>query len=74
MKIIDDGVGRKKAGELEKSSVHVSRGTLITNERISILAKSHNIEIKCEIIDLYDKNKEACGTKIEFYIPLITEN
>ena len=24
--------------------------------------------------DLYNKNKEACGTKIEFYIPLITEN
>ena len=72
--IIDDGVGRKKACELEKSSVHTSKGTFITNERISILAKSHNIEIKCEIIDLYDKNKEACGTKIEFYIPLITEN
>jgi ligand-binding sensor domain-containing protein len=72
--IKDDGVGRKKACELEKSSVHTSKGTLITNERISILAKSHNIEIKCEIIDLYDKNKEACGTKIEFYIPLITEN
>ena len=72
--IEDDGVGRKKAGELEKSSAHVSKGTIITNERISILAKSHNIEIKCEVIDLYDKNKEAYGTRIEFFIPLITEN
>jgi len=69
----DDGVGRKKANELGGNDTYESKGMSITSDRISILAKTNKIDIKFEIIDLYDENSVPCGTKIEFNLPLIKD-
>jgi len=69
----DDGVGRKKANELGSNDTYESKGMSITSDRISILAKTNKIDIKFEIIDLYDENNVPCGTKIEFNLPLIKD-
>lgn len=67
--VIDNGVGRKKAGEL-RSSTHIPRGMQIVNERIELSnTKLHN-NVTTEIIDLYDNDNNPCGTKavIDFNI------
>ncbi|MBN4072441.1 tetratricopeptide repeat protein [Crocinitomix catalasitica] len=67
--IEDNGVGRKKAGELSKnSSGHRSMGMDITTERLDILnaKKTHYIEIT----DLEDGEGAAQGTRIEIMIPI----
>jgi LytS/YehU family sensor histidine kinase len=70
--IEDDGVGRKKARELEQSKDkdHRSMATTITNERLANLNKKLKQKIHFEIIDLKDENGNAAGTKVIFEIPL----
>lgn len=70
--IEDNGIGRKKAQELNKSKKdNKSKGTFITNERLSLLNQTQPRKgYKVEIIDLYDKYDLACGTRVEIFIPL----
>ncbi len=71
LEVQDDGVGRVKAKELEtdESLDHLSMATSITTERIEFLRRRYRKKIKMEIIDLFDKNGNACGTKVHFIIP-----
>ncbi|MEP7230338.1 MAG: histidine kinase [Ginsengibacter sp.] len=63
--IVDNGVGRKAASELSKSSTskYKSMGLQITKERIALLDNEQG-ENSIAIEDLYDDNGNAEGTKI----------
>jgi len=65
--IDDNGIGRKKALELKeqqsKTKRHVSKGMSISKDRIDILQKQGQ-HASLHIIDKYDDNGEATGTKV----------
>lgn len=71
--IEDNGVGRFKAGEIQKASVvkQKSWGTKLTKERIRYLENA--IDASLEFIDLFDKNNEARGTTIRIILPIQTK-
>jgi LytS/YehU family sensor histidine kinase len=62
--IEDNGIGRKKANELKNSEMQTNKsfGMNITSERIKALNKD---EKRFKIIDLYDDNNNAIGTRVE---------
>lgn len=70
--ITDNGIGREKSASLKNNSStdHQSSGMRLTKERLDILNKNNQLEITSKIIDLYDENKEACGTQVIINIPL----
>jgi LytS/YehU family sensor histidine kinase len=70
--IEDNGIGRKKSRELNKSRKNQSsKGTFITNERLSLLNQTQLRKgYKVEIIDLYDEFELASGTRVEIYLPI----
>lgn len=69
----DDGIGRKKAQEiqLKQNNDHKSLATTITQERIKVLNKKTRQKINLSIIDLKDENGKPAGTKVTFDIPII---
>ena len=70
--IEDDGVGRKKAGEIRAQSLkkHKSRGTQIIEERLATFNASGEIrlEVKTEDVNVV---LEDCGTRVTLTIPNI---
>jgi len=71
--IEDNGIGRKKAGELKKKEglIHNSIGIDITNTRIRLLnesGKTGNFSIT--MVDLFDAEGNAAGTRVEVNLPL----
>jgi tetratricopeptide (TPR) repeat protein len=72
LEIEDNGVGRSKTKELEKTKRkdHKSMATTITKDRMDALNKKLKQKIHFKIIDLKDENGKATGTKVVFEIPL----
>lgn len=71
----DNGIGREKAAQLKMEDPqfqnHRSKGTRITEERLSILHNSKE-ELFVEIIDLkHPETGEAEGTRVEIQIPIM---
>jgi ligand-binding sensor domain-containing protein len=64
--ITDNGIGRAAAKELKsKSSLqNKSHGMTLTMKRIENFNKNANVKEAIQIIDLYDENKQAIGTKV----------
>lgn len=70
--VSDNGIGRKKAEELNKKSsddFHKSTALAVTQERLNLLHQQKN-ESHIHIIDLYDESGEALGTKVDVEIPI----
>ncbi len=70
--VTDNGIGRVKAEELNKISketYHKSTALLVTQERLDLLKEDKNVR-SLEIIDLYDKQGTAIGTKVIVRIPI----
>ena len=68
--IEDDGIGRKKALEMNKdTNKKTSMGMNITKERLEIINSLKNSKLNITIIDL-ENNNVAKGTRIELFIPL----
>lgn len=67
-KIEDNGVGRTFN---KTSKKHNSMGIKITEERIQNISKIHGKEAKFTIIDNFDENGNASGTKVILTIPNI---
>ena len=74
----DNGVGRKKAMEMNKEKntmpddrqeSHQSLGMLVTRERLDALSKEKKININFNITDLKDKNGKAEGTQVVIQMP-----
>lgn len=70
--IEDDGVGREKSKLMQAASVlgqkRKSQGMQITKERIQSMGKVKGKHV--EIIDLYDEDQQAEGTKVILRLPL----
>ena len=70
--ISDNGVGRAKAEELNhvsKEKYHTSTALIVIQERLELLKENYDIQT-LEIIDLYDENQNALGTKVIVRIPI----
>ncbi len=72
--IEDNGIGRKKAMEIKRSNGgnHKSMGTSITESRLRLVNSLYGKNMKVHYTDLKDKQGNACGTKVEISIPIIT--
>ncbi|WP_297705173.1 tetratricopeptide repeat protein [uncultured Eudoraea sp.] len=71
--ITDNGVGREVAEKLKQSKVlkRKSVGINITKERLANFSKDYQNKFEIEIVDLFDKQDTACGTKVILHIPII---
>jgi ligand-binding sensor domain-containing protein len=71
--IQDNGIGRAKSALFAQQNqpFHKSMGLQITHERISIFNEQQQAKCEVAITDLYDENKEACGTKVEVKLKAI---
>ncbi len=72
--ITDNGVGRKKSGELNAHRNKTSLATSITEERIDLLAKSLGERVIFTITDLFSKTGEATGTEVVISFPYLSED
>ncbi|MCK9205170.1 MAG: histidine kinase [Bacteroidales bacterium] len=73
IEVRDDGIGREKAHEIESKQKirHRSMAISITRDRLEILNKKLKKKIRMEITDLKDGSGQACGTRVEFGIPMV---
>ncbi len=62
IEICDNGIGRKKASEIVNFGT--GKGINIAKEMFDLYKKLHKNEVRFEIIDLFDENNKAIGTKI----------
>lgn len=73
--ISDNGIGRRKVQAIQAQDMtrlkHRSRGTEITINRLCLLQPELSREDAVKIIDLYDTNGEAQGTRVEVIIPVM---
>jgi tetratricopeptide (TPR) repeat protein len=72
VRVEDNGVGRKKARELEgdQRKDHSSVSTYLIRERLKILNKKSRRKMTLEIIDLFDDTGMPTGTRIIITIPV----
>lgn len=70
IKIVDNGIGRKKASEIElnKSIKRTSFGIHLTQGRLENFYKDYQQSFAIEITDVYD-GKEINGTQVKLKIP-----
>jgi len=75
IKITDNGIGRKKAGEIASKSAtkHKSMGLRITKDRIAMLQRTNGSESPVKIIDLEHEDGTAAGTEVIIKMPAIYE-
>ncbi|MCD6068614.1 MAG: hypothetical protein K0S33_3440 [Bacteroidetes bacterium] len=72
--IDDDGIGRKKAGEMKADFLtHESKGISNVLERIAIKKESYGKEISIEIVDKKDYTGKARGTMVVINIEEIND-
>ncbi len=73
----DNGVGRdfKKTTESNKLNGHKkSLGMAITKERIELINRKKGTNGYFKIIDLKDGDNKGIGSKVEVFLPLLTDN
>lgn len=64
----DNGIGRIKAAEIKSDSTGL--GLELMNHYFDLLNKYNDVKIKQDIVDLYDKEGNPRGTKIQVEIPI----
>jgi len=71
--IEDDGVGRKSAKQLqsENQRKRKSHGKDITETRLNLLNSLYGKKLGVAYSDITDNNKQTCGTRVEFDLPLL---
>jgi ligand-binding sensor domain-containing protein/two-component sensor histidine kinase len=70
--IEDDGIGRKKAGEVKSKNAlkEKSFGMQITNDRIKTMNQLYNSGATVQVEDLISLHDEPAGTRVTLHIPL----
>ena len=70
--ITDDGIGRKRAGEIKSKSAatHKSMGMRITTDRLLMLQKQNEKEKSVSITDLILADGSPGGTEVRIKIPV----
>jgi len=71
--IVDNGVGRQHAKEIESSNPFkgASKGISITETRLRLIDKKGMLADPVTYIDLYDQNGAPEGTRVEILIPIM---
>lgn len=69
IEIEDNGVGRKRAKELNRKKDHRSMATQINKDRLRLLKMNKNDKIAIEIIDKHDNFENSLGTKVVIKLP-----
>ncbi|MEO1010708.1 MAG: tetratricopeptide repeat protein, partial [Bacteroidota bacterium] len=71
--ITDNGVGRKAAERIKKGKVlkRKSVGIDITKERLANFSRDYQNSFSVQMMDLYDGDGKASGTKVILHIPTI---
>lgn len=71
--IEDNGVGRTRAAEIEQEykQGHRSTGLINIRHRLELLNEQLGKDISMEIIDLYNSNQQAVGTKVQVRMPIL---
>ncbi len=66
IEISDNGIGRSEAQKINNANMHKnsSFATQAIEKRLALINAQKKLMITSEIIDLYDTNKEATGTKV----------
>jgi putative methionine-R-sulfoxide reductase with GAF domain len=71
--VSDNGVGREAAEKIKKEKLgmdqHESRGSILMQNRLSILERQLNIQINLEIIDEHNKDGKPTGTTVHITCP-----
>jgi ligand-binding sensor domain-containing protein len=68
--IIDNGVGREKAEEIEERPKHrKSYGMQLGENRLKLMSHTNGKQATVEVIDLMDKQQQPAGTQIKIVIP-----
>jgi len=65
----DNGVGRELTMKNKKDEAHVSLGTQVTMERLTILRQERNAQSGMKIIDLKNEEGIGIGTRVILSIP-----
>ena len=69
--ISDNGIGRKKANQLQGQRLHIPVGMLLTQDRLDILQQLYReLDFKVSIKDLYDPQQEAIGTQVHITLSI----
>jgi len=70
--IEDNGIGRKKAAEVQSKDTikHKSKGTEIVKKRIALFNLKTRNKITFKTIDLEEKNPQQTGTLVQLTIPI----
>lgn len=70
--ITDNGIGREKAMEYKSKNAPTRRslGMKLTRERLEFASDDFSATGSQKIIDLFDENGEACGTKVILTLPV----
>jgi LytS/YehU family sensor histidine kinase len=73
VQVDDNGIGRIKSSALlhNETSINKSFGTQITQDRITLIRKSLNIDARVQIKDLYDPDGHPAGTQVHLTIPFL---
>lgn len=70
--IEDNGIGREAAAQSHRTGQHISKGMAIAKETFDHYGQVYHQKTNIEIIDLFDKNGNACGTCVKLYlIPIL---
>ncbi len=69
IEVEDNGIGRKKAKELNKRKDHRSMATQINRDRLRLLRTSMSDKVDISIIDKVSDKGEAAGTKVIIKLP-----
>ncbi|MFN3315794.1 MAG: sensor histidine kinase, partial [Raineya sp.] len=71
--IEDNGIGRVKSAEINRKNQkkHKSFAISATQKRLDLLNYGNKNNIQSEIIDLYDEQNQAIGTKVILKIPMV---
>ncbi|MEO8146149.1 MAG: histidine kinase [Bacteroidia bacterium] len=69
----DNGVGRDMSKQVQQPMLikKESLGTKLTEERLKILNELKKIKAQFKIIDLFTKDNQAAGTRVELSLPLV---
>jgi LytS/YehU family sensor histidine kinase len=70
----DDGIGREAAQDLKRARAanHNSLGLKITESRVDLTNALYGTQMKITCTDLKNDGGEACGTRVEIQIPVMT--
>ncbi|GAB4031559.1 ligand-binding sensor domain-containing protein [Spirosoma jeollabukense] len=72
--IDDDGVGRQRAASLKQQpSTHQSVGLRVTEDRLQLIGQRSGQSSGVEILDKYDNNQQAIGTRVVIELPFLDE-